>query len=105
MATARFGDEAGDSQFEDIPEEEWPDIDNPPQAAEVGEASKLAGKGGKGSKPVGNPPPRSKLKEELLHLLQMTPPQLAQQSHRIPPTNPRIPKQVLAQMTQVSRSM
>ena len=46
MATARFGDEAEDSQFKDIPEEEWPDMDKPPQAAEVGQASKSAGKEG-----------------------------------------------------------
>ena len=59
MATARFGDVAGDSQFEDIPEEECPDMDKPPQAAEVGEASKSTGKGGEGSKPVVNPNPQA----------------------------------------------
>ena len=53
MATARFGDEGGDSQFEDITEEDWPDLDKPPQAAEEGEASKSAGKTGEGSKAVG----------------------------------------------------
>ena len=88
MVTARFGDEAGDSQFEDIPEEEWPDMDKPPLAAEVGETSKLAGKEGD------QPTPRPKLKKELLHLLQTT-----------PLTIPKNPKQVLAQMAQVSRSM
>ena len=57
MATVRFGDEGGDSQFEDINEEDWPDLDKPPQAAEEGEASKSAGKTGEGSKAVGKPAP------------------------------------------------
>ena len=40
MATARFSDEGDDSQFKDILEEEWLDMDKPPpQAVEVGEAS------------------------------------------------------------------
>ena len=39
MATARFGNEGDDSQFKDIPEEEWPDMDKPPpQAVETSEA-------------------------------------------------------------------
>ena len=46
MATARFSDEGGNSQFEDIDEEEWPDMENPSQAAEKGEASKSAGQAG-----------------------------------------------------------
>ena len=57
MATARFSDEGGDSQFEDINEEEWPNLDDPSQAAEEGEASKSAGKAGEGSKAVGKPTP------------------------------------------------
>ena len=59
MATVRFSDEGGDSQFKDIAEEDWPDLDKPPQAAEEGEASKSAGKTGEGegSKAVGKPTP------------------------------------------------
>ena len=60
MATVRFSNEGGDNHFEDIPEEEWPDMDNPtPQAVEVGDVSKSTGKAGEGegSKPVGKPTP------------------------------------------------
>ena len=59
MATSRFGDETGDSQFKDIAEEDWLDLDKPPQAAEEGKASKSTGKAGEGegSKPVGKPTP------------------------------------------------
>ena len=45
MATTRFGNEA-EGQFEDIPEEEWPDLDAPHKGKEVGESSKSAGKEG-----------------------------------------------------------
>ena len=38
MATARFGNEA-EGQFEDIPEEEWSDLDAPHKDEEVGESS------------------------------------------------------------------
>ena len=40
---------------QDIPEEEWLDMDKPPQVPDVGEASKLAGEAGEGSKAVGKP--------------------------------------------------
>ena len=54
MATARFSDEADDSQFQEIAEEDsqdWPDLDDPQhqaaqQATGKGEASKSAGKAG-----------------------------------------------------------
>ena len=60
MATARFGDEVREGKFEDISEDEWPDIENPPpQAAGVGESSKSTGKEGEGSKPVGKPTPQA----------------------------------------------
>ena len=38
MQVATYGDQLEADQ--DIPEEEWPDLDKPPQAAEEGEASK-----------------------------------------------------------------
>ena len=54
MVIAKLSKETRESQSEDIPEEEWPDIDTPPpKAAEVGESSKSTGKEGEGSKPVG----------------------------------------------------
>ena len=46
MQEVMFGDEAVEGQFEEIPEEEWPDLDEPHQAEEVGESSKSAGKEG-----------------------------------------------------------
>ena len=53
VATARFGDEEGDSQLEDIPEEQ--DMENPPQAAEKVDTSKSIGKEGEGSQDEGKP--------------------------------------------------
>ena len=40
MATARFEDPEQFEDIKDIGESEWPDLDNPPQAAEKGETSK-----------------------------------------------------------------
>ena len=53
MQAATYGDQPKADQ--DIPEEEWPDLDKPPQAAEEGETSKSTGKAGEGegSKSVG----------------------------------------------------
>ena len=73
MTTARFGDD-DDSQFEDIPKEDWPDVENPKcQAAQqaTGEASKAAGEagdqptqaeGGATAPPKENPPPSTNSK-------------------------------------------
>ena len=57
MQVATLSDQPEAEQFEDIPEEEWLDMDKPPQAVGEGEASKLAGKTGEGegSKAVGKP--------------------------------------------------
>ena len=89
------------SQFEEIPEEEWPNPDNPRKAAEVGESSKSAGK------ESDQPTPQAKTQTEGGATAPPAddPPQPSQYPCRIPPINPKIPKQVLAQMTQVSRSM
>ena len=57
MQAATYSDQPKADQ--DIPEEEWPDLDKPPQAAEEGETSKLTGKAGEGegSKSVGKSSP------------------------------------------------
>ena len=59
MQAATFSDQPEADQFEDIPEEDWPDMDKPPQAVGEGEASKSADKTGEGegSKAVGKPTP------------------------------------------------
>ena len=59
MQASTFSNQPEEEQFEDIPEEEWLDMDKPPQAVGEGEASKLAGKTGEGegSKAVGKPTP------------------------------------------------
>ena len=46
MQQATFGDETEEGQFEEIPEEDWPDLDAPFQGEEVGESSKSTGKEG-----------------------------------------------------------
>ena len=57
MQAATFSDQPEADQFEDIPEEDWPDMDKPPQDVGEGEASKSAGETGEGegSKAVGKP--------------------------------------------------
>ena len=105
MQVATYGDSPEADQ--DILEEEWPDIEHPPQAAEEGEASKSAGKAGEGEggKAVGKSTPHRHL------LTQHRPPLKIPQIHnqipekarpRTPLTTPWIPKQV---MTQVLRNM
>ena len=46
MAAAMLVNETEEGQFEETPEEDWPDIDDPCKTAEVGESSKSAGKEG-----------------------------------------------------------
>ena len=53
MQEVRFGNETEEGQFEEIPEEDWPDLDAPCQDVEVGESSKSTGK--EGDQPT--PPP------------------------------------------------
>ena len=55
MHVATFSDQPEAEQFKDILEEEWLDMDKPPQAVEEGEASKSAGKTDEGNKAVGKP--------------------------------------------------
>ena len=113
MQVARFGDKPEEGQFievqDDEDEENWPDLDVPRKGKEVGESSKSTGKEGDQPAPQakGNPNPTTqyKLKKELQQLLQQTPIQLSQHPCRTPPMNPKIPKQVLSQMSQVSKSM
>ena len=111
MQVATYGDAPEADQ--DIPEEEWPDIEHPPQAAEEGEASKSAGKAGEGEggKAVGKstlagaeggaeaPPNTAQAPTENPKIHNQVP---EKARPRTPLTTPWIPKQV---MTQVLRNM
>ena len=105
MQALMFGDKPEEGQFAEVPEEEedeenWPDLNAPHRGEEIGEPSKPTGK--EGDKPT---PQAKEQPAQAKGGATATPAQPSQHPHRTQLINPKITKQVLAQMTQVSKNM